>query len=132
VLAISEIFLQDFTTLNNPSNPAPPGGFVNLYFTGLGPVATPETDGVPAQASPLPEVVTPLTVAVQMTSTTTMALNVAYAGLAPGFVGVYQVTVQVPSVVVHNPFFQVGTPSLLLLVVNSTAIPVPVWATSNQ
>jgi uncharacterized protein (TIGR03437 family) len=132
VLAISEIFSQDFTTLNNPSNPAPPGGFVNLYFTGLGPVATPETDGVPAQASPLPEVVTPLTVAVQMTSTTTMALNVAYAGLAPGFVGVYQVTVQVPSVVVHNPFFQVGTPSLLLLVVNSTAIPVPVWATSNQ
>jgi uncharacterized protein (TIGR03437 family) len=132
VLAISEMFSQDFTTLNNPSNPAPPGGFVNLYFTGLGPVATPETDGVPAQASPLPEVVTPLTVAVQMTSTTTMALNVAYAGLAPGFVGVYQVTVQVPSVVVHNPFFQVGTPSLLLLVVNSTAIPVPVWATSNQ
>lgn len=133
VLAINEIFSQDFSTLNSPSNPAPPGGFVNLYFTGLGPVATPVTDGVPAQASPLPEVVTPLTVAVQMTSTTTMALNVAYAGLAPGFVGVYQVTVQVPSMVPHNPFFQVGTPNQFPLIVNSTAISGPaVWVTSNQ
>jgi uncharacterized protein (TIGR03437 family) len=133
VLAIVEIFSQDFSTLNSPSNPAPPGGFVNLYFTGLGPVAAPETDGVPAQASPLPEVVTPLTVAIQMTSTTTVALNVAYAGLAPGFVGVYQVTVQVPSMVPHNPFFQVGTPNQFPLIVNSTAISGPaVWVTSNQ
>ena len=133
VLAINEIFSQDFSTLNSPSNPAPPGGFVNLYFTGLGPVATPEKDGVPAQASPLPGVVIPLTVAVQTSSTTSMALNVAYAGLAPGFVGVYQVTVQVPSMVPHNPFFQVGTPNQFVLVVNSTAISGPsVWVTSNQ
>jgi uncharacterized protein (TIGR03437 family) len=97
-----------------------------------GPAATPETDGVPAQASPLPSVVIPLTVAVQVTSTTTMNLNVAYAGLAPGLVGVYQVTVQAPSVVAHNPFFQVGTPSQLPLIVNSTAISVPLWVTSNQ
>jgi uncharacterized protein (TIGR03437 family) len=130
VLAISELFSQDFSTLNSPSNPAPPGGFVNLYFMGLGPVATPETDGVPAQASPLPGVTIPLTVAVQMTSTTTMALNVAYAGLAPGFVGVYQVTVQVPSMVAHNPFFQVGTPNQFTLIVNSTTISGPaVWVT---
>jgi len=133
VLAINEIFSQDFSTLNSPTNPAPPGGFVNLYFTGLGPVATPETDGVPAQANPLPAVTIPLSVAVQVTSTTTMALNVAYAGLAPGFVGVYQVTVQVPSVVPHNPFFQVGTPNQFPLIVNSTAVAGPaVWVTSNQ
>jgi uncharacterized protein (TIGR03437 family) len=133
VLAIEEIFSQDFSAINSALNPAPPGGFVNLYFTGLGPVATPETDGVPAQASPLPGVVTPLTVAVQTSSTTTMALNVAYAGLAPGFVGVYQVTVQVPSVVPHNPFFQVGSPNQFPLIVNSTAISGPaVWVTSNQ
>jgi uncharacterized protein (TIGR03437 family) len=133
VLAINEIFSQDFSTLNSPSNPAPPGGFVNLYFTGLGPVATPETDGVPAQASPLPGVTIPLTIAVQQTSTTTMALNVAYAGLAPGFVGVYQATVQMPSMVAHNPFLQVGTPSQFPLIVNSTAITGPaVWVTSNQ
>ncbi len=131
VLAINEIFSQDFGG-NSPSNPAPPGGFVNLYLTGLGPVATLETDGVPAQASPLPEVVTPLSVAAQVTSTTTMALNVAYAGLAPGFVGVYQLTVQIPSLVPHNPFFQLGTPNDLSLSVNSTAIAVPVWVTSNQ
>lgn len=131
VLAINEVFSQDFGG-NSPSSPAPPGGFVNLYLTGLGPVATPETDGAPAQASPLPEVVTPLTVAAQVTSTTTMALKVAYAGLAPGFVGVYQVTVQIPALVQHNPFFQVGSPSQLSLIVNSTAISVPVWVTSNQ
>lgn len=132
VLAINEIFSQDFSTLNSPSNPAPPGGFVNLYLTGLGPVGTPQTNGVPAQVNPLPGIVMPLTVAVQVTSTTTMALRVAYAGLAPGFVGVYQVTVQMPSIVAHNPFFQVGTPNQLPLVVNSTAISVPVWVTSNQ
>jgi uncharacterized protein (TIGR03437 family) len=132
VLAASQVFSQDFSVMNSPSNPAAPGGFVNLYLTGLGPVVTPQTDGVPAQASPLPSVVTPVTAGVQVTSTATAALNVAYAGLAPGMVGVYQVTVQMPSVVAHNPSLQVGTPAMVPLIVDSMAIPVNVWVTSNQ
>jgi len=136
VLASTQVFSQDFSAVNSGSNPAAPGGFVNLYFTGLGPVVTPEMDGVPAQASPLPSVVIPVTAAVQATSTTssttTAPLNVAYAGLAPGMVGVYQVTVQMPSVVAHNPSLQVGTPAMVPLIVESMAIPVLVWVTSNQ
>jgi uncharacterized protein (TIGR03437 family) len=132
VLAINEIFSQDFSTMNSPSSPAMPGGFVNLYFTGLGPVATPETGGLPAQASPLPEVTIPLTMATQVATNVTMPLTVAYAGLAPGFVGVYQVTVQMPAVVAHNPFFQVGSPNQVTLIVDSTAIALVAWVTSNQ
>jgi uncharacterized protein (TIGR03437 family) len=131
-LASTLVLSQDFSAVNSPSNPAAPSGFVNLYLTGLGPVVTPQTDGVPAQASPLPSVVIPVTAAVQVISTTTAALNVAYAGLAPGMVGVYQVTVQMPSTVAHNPSHQVGTPAMVPVIVDSMAIPVNVWVTSNR
>jgi hypothetical protein len=47
-------------------------------------------------------------------------------------VGVNQVTVQMPSVVIHNPFSQVGTPVELPLIVDSLATLLYVWVTSNR
>ncbi len=68
--------------LNAPSNPAPRGQAMVIYATGLGRVAP---------AGGLWWVVQPLTVLLQGAE-----LPAAYAGLAPGLSGVYQVNVVLP------------------------------------
>lgn len=74
-------------------NPVRPGGFLTIYATGLGAVnpAVPSGQGAPG-AEPLARLVTTPTVRLAGRS-----VPVTYAGLAPGFVGLYQVNVQVPA-----------------------------------
>jgi uncharacterized protein (TIGR03437 family) len=81
-------FHQD-GTLITPSSPALPGETVNVLGTGFGPFMLPYIDGFPAPPSPPNPLVDPVSVSLGGT-----ALTPAWAGAAPGFVGL--VSCQIP------------------------------------
>jgi len=68
-----------------------PGEFVTIFCTGLGAVNDPPGTGKPASSNPLSK--TTITPEVTIGG---VAAIVAFSGLAPGFVGEYQVDVQIP------------------------------------
>ena len=74
----------------NESAPAKPGEFVSIFCTGLGQLKNSVVDGNPAP-NPPPETILAIEARVG-----NMLANVTFSGLAPGFVGLYQVNVQVP------------------------------------
>jgi PAS domain S-box-containing protein len=78
--------------LNTSSKPATAGDALVIYCAGLGAVNPAVPDGTAAPSSPLANTVNPVTVTVGGQSA-----QVFYSGLAPGFVGLYQVNVIVPS-----------------------------------
>jgi uncharacterized protein (TIGR03437 family) len=94
------------------ARPAGRGGFISIFCTGLG--AT--NPAVPSgQLSPAVEPLARVTIPVQAQIGGQPA-NVVFAGLAPGFVALYQVNVEIPSSVqpgVEVPvvLFQNGVPS---------------------
>jgi uncharacterized protein (TIGR03437 family) len=74
------------------TRPAAVGEFITIFCTGLGPVTNQPPSGQPASGSPLS----------QTTGTPTVTIGgisvpIAFSGLAPGFVGLYQVNVQIPA-----------------------------------
>ncbi len=73
------------------SNPAQPGEYLVMYLVGLGATSPSVASGAPAPSSPLAEVAMEPTVTVG-----SQPSNVVFAGLTPGFVGLYQVNFQVP------------------------------------
>jgi len=90
--------------LVNSGNPVARGTYVQLFMNGLGPVNCPAgppicasanqpADGVGAPSNPLATTVATPTVTIGGQAVTT----VEFSGLAPGFVGLYQVNVQVPA-----------------------------------
>jgi len=81
---------QDYS-LNGPSNPAKTGSYVMLYGTGAGAASPAVPTGSAAPASPL-STVTNVTATIDGVPAT-----VAFQGLAPGFVGLLQVNLQVPA-----------------------------------
>ena len=93
------------------ANPIVPGETISLFATGLGAVSD---DPVTGAAGPM------------NTSDTTLAspqvllgnatLSVAYSGLAPGFVALYQINAQVPSTPVQD-----GAGVLTLIIGGQTA-----------
>ncbi len=84
--------LPDYSVIG-PNNPAYPGDTITLYTTGLGPLTLNLTDGYGSPTSPpFAETVDPFQVELEGESCT-----VTYSGLAPGFVGLYQVNFIVPS-----------------------------------
>jgi len=79
-------------SINSPAQPAPVGTVVSAYVTGLGAVSPAVGSGT---AAPL----RPLSNAPGVTATIGgVAANISFAGLAPGFAGLYQVNIQVPQV----------------------------------
>jgi len=78
-------------TLATPEQPLVAGEFAFLYASGLGPVANQPKDGEGAPPS------APALADVRLTLGG-VACEVQYAGLAPGFVGVYQVNFRVPAI----------------------------------
>ncbi len=84
-------------SLVSPSRGARPGEIVMVFLTGLGTVSPAITDGAIAPLLPTFNVVPPATnVAVYIAGT---PANVSFAGLAPGFAGLYQINVEVPPTV---------------------------------
>jgi uncharacterized protein (TIGR03437 family) len=74
------------------ARPAKIGEFISIFCTGLGAVTATPATGVP---SPSPS---PTTVDTPEVMIGGVAATVSFSGLAPGFVGLYQVNVQVPNV----------------------------------
>jgi len=85
------ILNQDFT-VNSAAVAAARGSTVQVFATGLGATQPSVTSGQASPAQPLANVVVPVTARVGG-----LAAPVSFAGLAPGFVGLYQVNVVVPT-----------------------------------
>src|SRR5260370_11219733 len=81
------------SSLNGPDNPAKAGSTITAYLTGSGPVSPAVANGTAAPASP------PLATVTSDKSATigSTAATASFAGLAPGFVGLLQMNIVVPS-----------------------------------
>ncbi|HLK18354.1 MAG TPA: hypothetical protein VKT81_05330 [Bryobacteraceae bacterium] len=69
-----------------------PGEFITIYCTGLGAVTNPPSPGKPASGNPLSHAVTTPKVTIGGENAA-----VSFAGLSPGYVGLYQVNAQIPA-----------------------------------
>lgn len=69
-----------------------PGEFITIYCTGLGAVTNPPIPGKPASNNPLSHTVTTPKVTIGGENA-----SVSFAGLSPGYVGLYQVNAQIPA-----------------------------------
>jgi uncharacterized protein (TIGR03437 family) len=78
--------------LADSNNPVRAGDVISIYCTGLGPVSPPQPEGVVASSTVLSRTQTPVTATIGGVDA-----SVQFAGLAPGFIGVYQVNVLIPS-----------------------------------
>ena len=76
--------------LANTSNPATAGETVLIYCTGLGAITPSVPDGNAAQGATSTMIAPTVTIG-------GVSATIAYSGLAPGFVGLYQINVVVPS-----------------------------------
>lgn len=76
----------------SPSNPAQPGETIQVYVTGLGAVTPSVTDGSAGPSNPLSY--TNNTIMADINGT---AASVGFSGLAPGFAGVYQLNITIPT-----------------------------------
>lgn len=74
-----------------PSDPAYPGEVLILYVTGLGPVNQDLPDGWGAPSYPLADTIDPYSLNIASESAT-----ILFSGLAPGYVGLYQINFQLP------------------------------------
>jgi uncharacterized protein (TIGR03437 family) len=74
------------------SRPASKGEFIQLYCTGLGDVTNRPSTGSVAPSGPLAATIANPTVTIG-----TVTVIPVFSGLSPGFVGLYQVNLQIPS-----------------------------------
>ena len=79
-------------SLVTPSSPAKPGETIAVFVTGLGTASPSNPDGAAGPSSPLSYTSNTITALVAG-----QAANVAFAGLAPGLAGLYQVNLTIPS-----------------------------------
>ena len=100
--------LNEDSSSNSAGNPAARGSVVQIFATGLGATnpTVPSGQAAPG-AEPLARVATPLEVRIG-----NLAATVHFAGLAPGFVGLYQINVEVPAAI------ETGTAVPLVLIQN--------------
>jgi uncharacterized protein (TIGR03437 family) len=84
--------ISGFAAINSQSSPPRVGEWITLYATGLGAVDGPVTTGQSATGNPPPQVAAQVTVTLGGTS-----LAVLWAGLAPGYVGLYQINAMLPA-----------------------------------
>jgi uncharacterized protein (TIGR03437 family) len=78
-------------SVNAPGNPAAAGGILIAFTTGLGAVDHAVGTGLAAAANPLSQVTAPVTATIGG-----QPAHVLFAGLAPGFAGLYQVNLVAP------------------------------------
>jgi len=90
--AIAVAYRGSASFLVSPANPATTGDVLVIYCAGLGATNPPVADGAATPFSPLSQTISPVTVSIGGQSA-----GVQFAGLAPGFVGLYQVNTSVPA-----------------------------------
>jgi len=81
-------------TINDGGHPAKAGTYISLYGTGQGVINGMPPDGQPAPSSPLITAPLPL---VFINATQVATSDTQFSGLAPGFVGLWQVNAKVPA-----------------------------------
>ena len=86
------IFKSDGATMAEPASPAAIGEAIVIYASGLGEVNPPVNTGLASPLSPLSRTLNDVQVIVGG-----IAANVTFAGLAPGFSGLYQINAVVPA-----------------------------------
>jgi adhesin/invasin len=101
--------------LKDANSPATAGSVIVIYCTGLGQVSPAVPDGQPASSSPLSVTVNPVSVTVGGVSA-----QVLFAGLAPGFAGLYQVNAVMPSGI------PTGNAAVILTVAGQVSPPVTI------
>lgn len=84
--------LNQDLSFNSAQNPIPAGNVIVLYATGLGGTNPPVAAGQPAPTSPLS-----FTVGTPVVLINGVQAEVQYSGLAPTFVGLYQINAVVPA-----------------------------------
>lgn len=98
-------------------NPVSPGDVIVLYTTGLGPVSVDVPDGVPGPSDPLAYTQDPFQAIVNGED-----CEVLFSGLAPGFTGLYQLNLRLPSDLPPGDLdLQISTPYA-----NSGVVKIPV------
>ncbi len=85
----------------NAAQPVTRGQYLTIYCTGLGNVSPQPADGVAASSNPLSNTLQKVTVS--LGASLLPATQFDFSGLAPGFVGLYQVNVQVPTTAATGP-----------------------------
>ncbi len=75
------------------TNPVARGDYVQLYLNGLGPVSNQPGDGLAAPGEPFAKTLATPTITIGGQTVST----IQFSGLAPGYVSLYQVNVQVPA-----------------------------------
>jgi uncharacterized protein (TIGR03437 family) len=88
---IATITRADNGELVTPTNPVHPGDSIVIWSTGLGHTSPAIDAGMPAPSDPLPNAVIHPTVTIGG-----VALDILYAGLTPGSVGLNQINATVP------------------------------------
>jgi uncharacterized protein (TIGR03437 family) len=98
-------------------SPAKAGSIVTLWATGLGNTNPELEDGVLAPPTPTPAQLQWLSqlnlFEVRINGAALDASSILYAGLAPGFAGLYQVNVQLPATLPPNPEIRLGLGGIL-------------------
>jgi uncharacterized protein (TIGR03437 family) len=84
--------LNGLYQLVDAAHPAMPGDVIQIYCTGLGPVTSQPATGSAALTDPLS-----MTTTIPSATIGETPAPVLFSGLAPGYVGLYQVNVQVPA-----------------------------------
>jgi uncharacterized protein (TIGR03437 family) len=79
-------------SLNSTSNPAPAGSTIVAYLTGTGPVSPAAKDGVPTGSNGLTSATSLVTAKIGDANAT-----VSFTGLTPGFIGLAQMNIVVPT-----------------------------------
>jgi uncharacterized protein (TIGR03437 family) len=101
---VGNAVVQDVTSaysLVSPSNPAQIGDTVAIYLAGLGSLTTIVADG---SAGPTTSATVNLpTVFIDDSAGNSTEATVLYSGLAPGFAGLYQIDITIPSGVASGP-----------------------------
>jgi uncharacterized protein (TIGR03437 family) len=84
--------LNSNESLNTDANPAKAGSTISVYFTGSGPVNMAVSDGIAAGSGPLAQAMSQTSAVVGP-----MPAQVSFTGLAPGYVGLSQMNVVIPT-----------------------------------
>lgn len=106
------------SSANTPTNPAKVGSTITAYFTGTGPVSPTVADGAAAPKNPPAAATSAVGATIGGASA-----QVTFAGLSPGFVGLAQMDIVVPS------GLKTGTYNLVLSVAGEVSNSAPVSIT---